>query len=137
MAETGATFLTYSDRAYPERLREIFNPPVLLWIRGNVELLSQPSIAVVGARHPRLMALAWPRCTSRDPAAHGVDTAAHQRAIAVAIWRTGVDVIYPKENKSPAGQITADGDAIVSHISRAAESPQTQSHPERNCHRRC
>src|SRR5271163_4257826 len=44
----GASLLAYSDEAYPERLREIFDPPALLWVRGDVKLLSQPAIAVVG-----------------------------------------------------------------------------------------
>ncbi|HET8637139.1 MAG TPA: DNA-processing protein DprA, partial [Acidobacteriaceae bacterium] len=113
LAKTGASFLTYADEAYPERLREIFDPPVLLWIRGNPQLLAQPSIAVVGTRHPTPYGTGMAEMLSRDLAAHGliilsgmargIDTAAHRGAIAakrptIAVWGTGVDVIYPKEN---------------------------------------
>ncbi len=92
LAKTGASFLTYADAAYPERLREIFDPPVLLWIRGNAELLAQPSIAVVGTRHPTPYGTGMAEMLSRDLAtrglvilsgmARGVDTAAHRGAIA-------------------------------------------------------
>jgi DNA processing protein len=146
LAQTGAAFLTYSDSAYPERLREIFDPPALLWIRGNVELLAQPSIAVVGTRHPTPYGTGMAEMLSRDLAARGViilsgmargvDTAAHKGAIAakrptIAIWGTGVDVIYPKENKSLAEQIIADGGAILSEYPLGTY-PAPQNFPKRN-----
>jgi DNA processing protein len=146
VAETAAAFLTYSDPSYPERLREIFDPPVLLWIRGNVELLAQPSIAVVGTRHPTPYGTGMAEMLSRDLAnrglvilsgmARGVDTAAHRGALAakrptVAIWGTGVDVVYPKENKSLAEQIVAGGGAIVSEFPLGT-FPAPQNFPKRN-----
>jgi len=48
----GATILTYDCADYPERLREIYDPPPVLWVRGDVSLLARPSIAIVGTRHP-------------------------------------------------------------------------------------
>jgi DNA processing protein len=146
MAETGADFLTYADDAYPERLREIFDPPVFLWIRGNPALLAQPSIAVVGTRHPTPYGTGMAEMLSRDLAhrglvilsgmARGVDTAAHKGAIAakrptVAIWGTGIDVVYPKENKSLAEQIVAGGGAIVSEFPLGT-IPAPQNFPKRN-----
>ncbi|HTV05660.1 MAG TPA: DNA-processing protein DprA [Acidobacteriaceae bacterium] len=146
MAETGAGFLTHDDTAYPERLREIFDPPVLLWIRGNASLLAQPSIAVVGTRHPTPYGSGMAEMLSRDLAnrglvilsgmARGVDTAAHKGAIAakrptIAIWGTGVDVVYPKENKSLAEQIVAGGGAIVSEFPLGT-FPAPQNFPKRN-----
>jgi DNA processing protein len=146
MAETGANFLTYADTAYPERLREIFDPPVLMWIRGNAELLTQPSIAVVGTRHPTPYGTGMAEMLSRDLAsrgliilsgmARGVDTAAHKGAIAakrptIAIWGTGVDVVYPKENKSLAEQIVAGGGAIISEYPLGT-FPAPQNFPKRN-----
>jgi len=146
LAKTGASFLAYPDDAYPERLREIFDPPVLLWIRGNAELLAQPSIAVVGTRHPTPYGTGMAEMLSRDLAsrgliilsgmARGVDTAAHRGAIAakrptIAIWGTGVDVVYPKENKSLAEQIVAGGGAIVSEFPLGT-FPAPQNFPKRN-----
>ena len=146
LAKTGASFITYADDAYPERLREIFDPPILLWIRGNVELLAQPSLAVVGTRHPTPYGTGMAEMLSRDLAsrgliilsgmARGVDTAAHRGALAakrptVAIWGTGVDVIYPKENKSLAEQIVDGGGAIVSEFPLGT-FPAPQNFPKRN-----
>ena len=52
VAEAGGSFLTPEDQAYPERLREIYDPPAVLWIRGDASLLERPGIAVVGTRQP-------------------------------------------------------------------------------------
>lgn len=146
VAKSGASLLTCADEDYPERLREIFDPPVLLWVRGNAKLLAQPSIAVVGTRHPSTYGTGMAEMLSRDLAAHGliilsgmargIDTAAHRGAIAarrptIAVWGTGVDVIYPKENKSLAEQIVAGGGAIVSELPLGT-FPASQNFPKRN-----
>lgn len=146
LVKTGASFLTHADQLYPERLREIFDPPVLLWIRGNAQLLAQPSIAVVGTRHPTPYGTGMAEMLSRDLAtrgiiilsgmARGIDTSAHRGAIAakkptIAVWGTGVDVIYPKENKSLAEQIVAGGGAIVSEYPLGT-FPAPQNFPKRN-----
>ena len=146
LAKTGAGFLAYTDDAYPERLREIFDPPALLWIRGNPQLLAQPSIAVVGTRHPTPYGTGMAEMLSRDLAnrgliilsgmARGVDTSAHRGAIAakrptIAVWGTGVDVVYPKENKSLAQQIVAEGGAILSEFPLGT-FPAPQNFPKRN-----
>lgn len=146
LAKTGATFVTHTDSVYPERLREIFDPPVLLWIRGNADLLAQPSIAVVGTRHPTPYGTGMAEMLSRDLAsrgliilsgmARGVDTAAHRGALAakkptIAVWGTGVDVVYPKENKSLAEQIIAGGGAILSEFPLGT-FPAPQNFPKRN-----
>jgi DNA processing protein len=142
----GASLLAFSDEAYPVRLKEIFDPPPLLWVRGDVQLLSQPAIAVVGTRHPTPYGVGMAEMLSRDLAlrgliilsgmARGVDTAAHKGAIAanvptVAIWGTGIDVIYPKENKSLAEKILAGGGAIVSEY-KLGTFPAPQNFPRRN-----
>jgi DNA processing protein len=146
LTASGATILTYRDEAYPERLRQIFDPPALLWIRGDASLLSRPIIAVVGTRHPTPYGTGMAEMLSRDLAlrgitilsgmARGVDTAAHKGAIAakkptVAVWGTGVDVIYPKENKSLAEQIIAGGGAILSELPLGT-FPAPQNFPKRN-----
>jgi DNA processing protein len=146
LAASGASILTYRDEAYPERLRQIFDPPALLWLRGDVSLLARPSIAVVGTRHPTPYGTGMAERLSRDLAlrgliilsgmARGVDTAAHKGALAaskptLAVWGTGVDVIYPKENKPLAEQIIAGGGAILSELPLGT-FPAPQNFPRRN-----
>ncbi|TCK73890.1 DNA-processing protein DprA [Acidipila rosea] len=146
LIRAGAGFLTYADANYPERLREIFDPSPVLWIRGDATLLARPSIAVVGTRHPSLYGSGMAEMLSRDLAhrgliilsgmARGIDTAAHKGSIAakrptIAVWGTGIDVIYPKENKALAEQIIAGGGAIVSECPLGT-FPAPQNFPRRN-----
>ena len=146
LASTGATLVTWHDEAYPIRLREIYDPPALLWVRGDVNLLSKSSIAVVGTRHPTPYGTGMAERLSRDLAAHGliilsgmargVDTAAHKGALeakrpTIAVWGTGVDVVYPKENKSLAEQIVLGGGTIVSELPLGT-FPAPQNFPRRN-----
>jgi DNA processing protein len=146
VAEAGGSLLTPEDIEYPKRLREIYDPPAVLWIRGNVELLSRPGIAVVGTRQPSPYGAGMAELLSRDLAnrrlvilsgmARGVDTAAHKGAIeaggkTVAVWGTGIDVIYPKENKKLAESIVATGGTIVSEYPLGT-FPAPQNFPIRN-----
>jgi DNA processing protein len=142
----GAMVLSYGCAAYPERLKEIYDPPPVLWVRGDVSLLSRPSIAVVGTRHPSPYGSGVAEMLSRDLAvrrllivsgmARGIDTCAHKGALAarkptVAVWGTGIDVIYPKENKKLAEDILAIGGAIVSEVPMGT-FPAPQNFPRRN-----
>ena len=119
------------DPAYPPRLRQIYDPPLVLYVRGNVAALSLPGIAVVGTRHPTPYGTGMAERLACDLAtrslvifsglARGVDTAAHRGAVAgkgktVAMFGTGVDVLYPKENSRLAEQILASGGALVSEF---------------------
>ncbi len=146
VAEAGGSVLTPEDEAYPERLREIYDPPAVLWIRGDAKLLSRPGIAVVGTRQPSPYGAGMAELLSRDLAnrrlvilsgmARGVDTAAHKGAIeaggkTIAVWGTGIDVIYPKENKKLAEQIVTTGGAIVSEYPLGT-FPAPQNFPIRN-----
>jgi DNA processing protein len=144
--EAGASVLTPEDADYPERLREIYDPPAVLWIRGDVTQLARPGIAVVGTRQPSPYGAGMAELLSRDLAnrrlvilsgmARGVDTAAHKGAIeaggkTVAVWGTGIDVIYPKENKKLAESIVATGGTIVSEYPLGT-FPAPQNFPIRN-----
>lgn len=68
----GAHVLTLDDPAYPERLREIYDPPTALYVRGDIGVLSDPGIAVVGTRHPTPYGLGMAERLSCDLAAHGL-----------------------------------------------------------------
>jgi DNA processing protein len=146
ITEQNASFLTPEDEAYPGRLLEIYDPPAVLWVRGNVGLLNGPGLAVVGTRQPTPNGAGMAEMLSRDLArrgmlvmsgmARGVDTCAHKGALeaggaTVAVWGTGIDVIYPKENKKLAEQIIAQGGAIVSEF-RLGTFPAPQNFPIRN-----
>ncbi|MGD0733299.1 MAG: DNA-processing protein DprA, partial [Terracidiphilus sp.] len=108
VAAQGATVLTFSCAEYPERLKEIYDPPPVLWVRGPVSLLGRPAIAVVGTRHPSPYGSGVAEMLARDLAvrrllivsgmARGIDSCAHRGALAarmptVAVWGTGIDVI--------------------------------------------
>ena len=146
VTEAGVTLLTPDDEAYPERLKEIYDPPAVLWVRGNAELLRRPGIAVVGTRQPTPYGAGMAELLSRELAqrrlvilsgmARGVDTAAHKGALdaggkTVAVWGTGIDVIYPKENKRLAEQIVETGSTIVSEYPMGT-FPAPQNFPIRN-----
>lgn len=145
-AEVGAEILCFDDERYPERLREIYDPPPVLWTRGDPRLLSVPAIAVVGTRHPTPYGLGMAEMLSRDLAlrgvlilsgmARGIDSAAHKGALAAqrptaAIWGTGIDVVYPKENRRLADDILAAGGVIASELP-VGTFPAPQNFPRRN-----
>ena len=146
VAAQGATLVTYGCQAYPERLKEIYDPPPVLWVRGDARLLKRPSIAVVGTRHPSPYGSGMAEMLSRDLAvrrllivsgmARGIDSCAHRGALAarmptVAVWGTGIDVVYPKENKKLAEEILELGGAIVSELPMGT-FPAPQNFPRRN-----
>jgi len=146
VAAQGATLVSYGCPEYPERLKEIYDPPPVLWVRGPASLLSRPAIAVVGTRHPSPYGSGVAEMLARDLAvrrllivsgmARGIDSCAHRGALAarmptVAVWGTGIDVIYPKENKKLAEEILATGGAIVSEMPMGT-FPAPQNFPRRN-----
>jgi DNA processing protein len=142
----GVAILAFVDPAYPARLKEIYDPPLVLYVRGNVNVLALPCIAVVGTRHPTPYGSGMAERLAIDLAARGlvilsgmargVDSAAHRGAIAakgktVAVFGTGVDVPYPKENTRLAEQILALGGALISEFPMQT-FPAPQNFPIRN-----
>jgi len=130
MIETGATLITIGDPRYPQPLREIFDPPILLFARGRVELMHSFTLGVVGTRRPTPYGLAVAERLSADLShaglaiasgmARGIDTAAHRGALAaggdtIAVLGCGADVVYPSENKKLAAEIAVKG-LIVSEF---------------------
>ncbi len=145
-ASLQAMVISMEDPAYPQRLKEIYDPPLALYVRGSVDLLCQPGIAMVGTRHPTPYGSGMAERLACDLAnqglviisgmARGVDTASHRGAISakgktIAVFGTGVDVIYPKENSRLAEQILALGGAIISEF-RLATFAAPQNFPIRN-----
>jgi DNA processing protein len=131
VAAAGAAIVTLDDPQYPAQLRQIYDPPVALFVRGSVEALGAPGIAVVGTRHPTPYGLGMGERLACDLAARGliifsglargIDSAAHRGAVhakarTVAVLGTGVDVIYPRENTRLADSILECGGAVVSEF---------------------
>ena len=145
-SKTGVQLITLASPEYPERLKEIYDPPPVLWVRGDVSILARPSIAIVGTRHPSPYGMQVAEMLARDLAARrlvivsgmarGIDTCAHKGALGarmpnVAVWGTGIDVVYPKENRKIAEEILAVGGAIVSEVPMGT-FPAPQNFPRRN-----
>lgn len=130
-AEPGNRILTLADADYPANLLHIADPPLLLYVKGRIELLLRQSLAVVGSRNATaqglvnaekfsetLSAAGW---TIVSGLALGIDTAAHQGALrypeqggsTVAVIGTGADIVYPARNRTLAHLIAQAG-CIVS-----------------------
>jgi len=142
----GASVIAQDDPCYPKRLYEIYDPPLVLFVKGSAEALGRHGLAVVGTRHPSPYGVGMAERLSCDLAARGlvilsgmargVDSAAHRGALnahgqTIAIWGTGIDVVYPKENGKLAERILEAGGAIVSEFPLGT-FPAPQNFPIRN-----
>lgn len=127
----GVRLISLEDPSYPAQLKQIYDPPLVLYVRGNEAAISQPGIALVGTRHPTPYGSGMAERLACDLAARGlvifsgmargVDTAGHRGAIAakgktVAVFGTGVDVPYPKENARLMDQLLTLGGAVISEF---------------------
>jgi len=130
-SDAGAKIITLDSPAYPQQLKQIYDPPMALYVRGDAGILNIPGIAVIGTRHPTPYGLGMAERLACDLSARGliiisgmargVDSAGHRGAIAakgrtVAVFGTGIDVIYPRENQRLSEQILALGGALVSEF---------------------
>jgi DNA processing protein len=142
----GVALVTLGSELYPAALAEIYDPPLALYVRGDAALLAEPGIAVIGTRHPTPYGLGMAERLSQDLAncglaiisglARGIDSAAHKGAVmakgkTVAVFGTGVDVIYPRENRKLTEQILELGGALVSEFPLGT-SPSPHNFPLRN-----
>jgi DNA processing protein len=136
----GATVVTLEDAMYPRQLREIHNPPILLYVWGTLTGADHRAISIVGSRktsHYGLECakklgyqLAYAGLTVVSGLARGIDTAAHQGALAakgrtVAVTGSGLMDLYPPENASLAEKIAASGAVVTEFPMTFPPSPQT------------
>src|SRR3984957_13930424 len=142
----GIRLVTWDEPEYPIRLREIYDPPPLLYVRGNVELLNRHLISIVGSRRPTPYGNQMAEKLAQDLAdrglvivsglARGIDSSAHRGALksssgaTIGVLGCGVDVIYPKENKKIFAEMEQRG-AIVSEFALGT-FPGQQNFPIRN-----
>ncbi len=150
LAQRGHHLIAWTDPAYPPLLREIADPPPVLYVEGDPAWLARPQLAVVGARHPTpggralardfARALADAGLTVTSGLALGIDAAAHEGALAaastggvgatVAVCGTGLDRVYPPSHRALAEAIAARG-ALVSEFPLGTP-PRAQNFPVRN-----
>ncbi|MBT3197393.1 MAG: DNA-protecting protein DprA [Gammaproteobacteria bacterium] len=144
LEQEGAHIVTLGDEAYPALLREIDDPPPLLYLRGQVDALSMPQLAMVGSRNPDTLGretandfarqLARAGLTITSGMALGIDTEAHKGALksgkTVAVTGTGLDRVYPARNRDLAHEIACNG-AIISEFAIGTE-PRPENFPRRN-----
>jgi DNA processing protein len=145
MLDSGVRLIGYSHPLYPPSLREIFDPPTVLFAKGRVELLSRYCLAVVGTRRPSPYGLAATERLAGDLAksglvivsgmARGIDTSAHRAALAVggdtiAVFGCGVDLAYPVENRHLYDTIAEKG-LLISEFPMGAPA-YPQNFPIRN-----
>ena len=143
--QTGSQVLTFEDPGYPRRLREIYDPPPLLYVKGELKVEDDLALSIVGSRKTTPYGRWITERISQEIASHGVtiisgmargiDSVAHGGAIAaggrtLAILGCGVDVIYPRENHSLYRQIIDRG-AVLSEFPMGS-SPEAIHFPRRN-----
>ena len=144
-SDDGIVTLEWSDSRYPAWLRMVPDPPPVLWVRGDLSVLEQTSVAVVGSRSASQYARQVARALAAGLAeagivvtsgmARGVDGAAHEACIAaggrtIAVLGTGVDLAYPREHTELAERIRASG-LLMSELPPGT-LPFKQHFPRRN-----
>jgi DNA processing protein len=144
--EFGAEVITAQSPNYPRQLREIHAPPIVLYVWGELMERDQHAIGVIGSRRTSHYGaecakklsyqLAYSGLTVISGLARGIDTAAHQGALAakgrtIAVIGAGLTKLYPPENAALADKIRSGNGAVVSEFSMAVE-PDRQTFPIRN-----
>lgn len=142
----GADLMTYWDEDYPKLLYEIYDPPLLLWIKGDRAVLNTDSIAIVGTRkagkYGRKMAkifaegLVQQGLAIISGLAYGIDGVAHKATVdaggkTVAVLGSGIDWIYPSDHKGLAAKIVESGGAVISEFPLGT-APEMGNFPVRN-----
>ena len=143
----GGDILLLDDGVYPSSLREIYDPPIVIYVKGAwSECLDQPCIGVVGSRRASTYGQNAALMLARDLAqrgitvvsgfARGIDAAAHRGALeaggrTIAVLGTGIDEVYPRDHKKLAEEILAKGGALVSQFPLGTP-PVSENFPYRN-----
>ena len=145
LSQTNNHLVTLADPDYPKALLEIADPPPVLYAKGNLALLNQPSIAIVGSRNASVQgeknaeAFANGLCGYGlcivSGLALGIDGAAHRGALnangaTIAVVGTGLDIVYPAKHRDLAHQIVERG-LIISEFALSTPS-KPQNFPKRN-----
>jgi DNA processing protein len=145
LKDAGARLIPLADPSYPALLRDIFDPPLALFVKGRVELLNTLMLGIVGTRRPTAYGITVAQRLAKDLAgagltiasgmARGIDTAAHRSVLeaegdTIAVFGCGVDEVYPAENRKLSEQIAEKG-LVVSEFPMATPA-YPQNFPVRN-----
>ena len=144
--DLGIKILAFNDPAYPALLKEISDPPLLLYCKGDLLESDQAAVAVVGSRHPSFYGIEQAKRFAKKLSesglsvvsgfARGIDSASHEAALEVSGGRTiavlgsGLDVVYPRENRSLYERILERG-FLLSEFSLGTP-PLAENFPKRN-----
>lgn len=146
VARLGAQVVDCEDASYPPSLAEIYDPPLVLYVRGAVEVLSKRGIAVIGSRRVSPYGIETAKKLSYQLAyvgfvvisglARGIDACAHQGALAskgrtVGVLGSALDQFYPRENEVLAEKMVEQAGAVVSEFPLGT-APDRQTFPMRN-----
>jgi len=139
--------ISYESKDFPERLKQIHDCPPLLFVIGNIKILSEPQLAIVGSRRPTrsgcinaeefAKSLVNQGLVVTSGLASGIDSFAHQGALSasnnstIAVLAHGLDGLYPKRNQALAAQIINSGGALVSEFPVGVQ-PLPEFFPRRN-----
>src|SRR5712664_734188 len=141
----GCSLLNWTEPEYPQTLLQIYDPPVLLYVRGDGQVLNLPSLSIVGTRRPTRYGTQMAKRLGRELAARGlvivsglargIDAIGHQGALdangrAIGVLGTGIDVCYPKENKKLYEKVLERGAIITEFPLRTHPAPE--NFPVRN-----
>ena len=145
--EKGCTIVTYIDKLYPEKLKNIGRPPAVLFVQGNAKVLSDTVFAgIVGARKSDMYGIRMAENIALEigqtgagiisGGARGIDSGAHRGALrakapTVAVLGSGLDVCYPPENKKLFKSIAQSGGAVISEFPFSMEA-LPNNFPQRN-----
>ncbi len=145
LSRYGVKIFTCNDEAYPSRLKEIYDYPPLLYVRGELLPQDEWCLAVVGTRRATVYGrqvteeivadLAQSQITTVSGLAKGIDSVAHQAALdaggrSIAVFACGLDIVYPSENANLARRIMSQG-ALISEYPLGTR-PKAENFPRRN-----
>lgn len=145
LKKSGVRLITFWDKEYPAALKQIYDPPTFLFVKGSLQPEDRHAVSIVGSRRPsnygkriteKLTAeLAAKGLTIVSGLAYGTDTLAHRTSLksgsrTIAVLGSGVDVIYPQSNVALAREIAQNG-AVISEFAMGAK-PDWMNFPRRN-----
>lgn len=137
--------ISINDKQYPEKLKNIYDPPIIIFAKGNMKLLKEKAVAIVGSRETNEYGkkqayeisynLSKNNIAIVSGLAKGIDEMAHLGALnanknTIAVIGTGHDIVYPKENKNIYGNIIKDGLVISEYL--VGTKPVPKNFPMRN-----
>lgn len=142
----GVNLVSITDSYYPTLLKHIYDPPVLIWFKGDLSVFETDGIAVIGTRNPGKygikQATEWSRAivesglTINSGLAYGIDSIAHETSVrtggkTIAVLGSGIDVIYPAKNRKLVSEMMENGSVIMTEY-LPGTAPDAANFPERN-----